>query len=163
MRLVLALLILAILAGCGKAPEQSKAERKRLDMVFSAAVSGNGLAVAAGDKELIINDGGAETHHPVEGFVWDIEPSDTGVWAATDKAVFYVNRSGVTEYPITEAPTKILPASGEAAYLIVDGHLVFVGKGAPTSARRQRWGLGDSEPLEMDLKPDEGGTHFYNR
>lgn len=162
-RYILAFLTLAMLAGCGKAPEQPNTEGKKLDMVLSAAVSGDGLAVAVGDNELIINDGGVETRHPVEGFVWDIESSDTGVWAATDKAVFYVSRNGVAEYPLTDFPTKILPASGDAAYLIVDGRLVFVDKDMPASARRQKWGLDDSEPLKMDQEPDQGGAHFYDR
>lgn len=163
MRLVIAFLTLAILAGCGKAPEQPKTEDKKLDMILSAAVSGDGLAIAVGDSELIINDGGAETRYPVDGFVWDIEPSDTGVWAATDNAVFYVSRSGVAEYPLTDFPTKILPAAGNAAYLVIDDRLVFVGLDTPTSARRQKWSLGGPEPLEIDLEPEEGGAHFYDR
>lgn len=154
----IAVIMIVVMAGCSSG--EANAPTKRPPTLYLAAMSDDGLAVAADTDALLVNDGGRQMSVPLNDLVLMLEPGPSGVWAGTDGALYYIDRAGLQRFAIHGMPETILPAGGSTAYVIDDSGLVFVGEGLPGTTRRRGW---SGKPDREESPSSDHGIHFYDR
>jgi len=148
-----------VLSGCSA--ETTPATQGGASFFHEAAMSDDGLAVAADTSALVVNDGGRTYRVDVDGLVLFLEPGPSGVWAATLDSLYYVSRKGASRFDAPGAVSAVMPAAGATAYVIHDGELLFIGSGDPWPARRLTW---ERRSKEGDAGSSQDyGIHYYDR